>query len=99
MVGHQTWVDNASFLLIFTGNQSKVAARGDLYPSIAHSLVELEVGMIAQNALLAISCLPNFAATPVGAFNVDKLRHILKLPKEEEPILMLAAGNPTTISY
>ena len=94
VAGHQLWVDNASILLIFTGNESKVVAKGDLYPHFAHKLIELEVGMIAQNALLAISCLPILAATPVGAFDAKKLGHILKLPKDEEPIFMLAVGRP-----
>ena len=95
--GHQAWVDNASILLIFTGNEAKVAAKGDLYPSIADSLVELEVGMIAQNALLAVSCLPSLAATPIGAFDPGKLTHILRLPTPEKPILMLAVGRPTSL--
>jgi len=42
---YQTWINDASALLVFTGNEAKVKKKGDLYPQIAHDLIEIEVSL------------------------------------------------------
>ena len=91
---YQTWVNDAACVLLFTGNLSKVQAKGDLYPSIAEKLINVEVGMAAQNVLLSVASMhgDGLGACPIGAFNSEELIKKFHLPTGIVPILLLAIG-------
>ena len=96
---HQTWVNDAACAILFAGNLSKVQAKGDLYPTIAEKLINIEVGMAAQNALLSVASMYDYGvgACPVGAFNINELKKKFHLPSGIIPVLLLAIGERKNI--
>ncbi|HDZ19487.1 MAG TPA: SagB/ThcOx family dehydrogenase, partial [archaeon] len=53
----------------------------------------IEVGHCAQNIHLEVVAL-GLVSVPVGAFNDEKVKHDLNLPKNIEPLYIIPIGYP-----
>lgn len=62
-------------------------------PARAPRYVFLEVGHAAQNVLLQGAAL-GLGAVPVGAFRDAEVQATLSLPKDEQPVYLVAVGYP-----
>jgi len=62
-------------------------------PARAPRYVHIEVGHAAQNLLLQAVAL-DLAAVPVGAFRDDRVRNVLSLPRDHEPLYLIPVGYP-----
>ena len=54
--------------------------------------VFIEVGHSAQNVYLEAAAL-NLGTVAIGAFEDKKVKSILKLPEEEDPVYIMPVGN------
>lgn len=61
------------------------------YRGRAERYVEIEVGHAAQNVMLQATAL-GLGAVPVGAFEDERIRSILKLPPDQHPLYIIAVG-------
>ncbi len=86
----QEWVADGAALLVFTGVErrttGKYGARGVRY-------VQMEAGHAAQNVLLQAVAL-GLGGAMVGAFDDDRVRKVLSLPKGEQPLYLIPLGKP-----
>jgi len=55
--------------------------------------VHLEAGHAAQNVLLQAVAL-NLGAVPIGAFEDDKVKQVLELPSDQQPLYLIPVGHP-----
>ncbi len=55
--------------------------------------VHLEAGHAAQNLLLQAVAL-NLGAVPIGAFEDDKVKQVLALPSDQQPLYLIPIGHP-----
>ena len=94
-IGEQPWIDEAAAIIILTAHiesmnehftdQPPIKKRGERY-------VYIETGAVAQNIQLQGTAL-NIGMVFVGGFKNDRVKSILKLPKELEPTALLCVGN------
>ena len=54
--------------------------------------VHLEAGHVAQNVLLQAVAL-KLAAVPIGAFEDDKVKPVLALPSDQQPLYLIPVGH------
>lgn len=85
----QTWVEKAPVNIIFTGNYEIIAQKygKEKAPRYTH----MEVGHAAQNVYLQAESL-NLGTVAVGGFEIEKVKKILSLPAEEEPLYIMPIG-------
>jgi len=85
----QTWIGKAPVNIIFTGNYEIIAQKygNEKAPRYTH----MEVGHAAQNVYLQAQSL-NLATVAVGGFEIEKVKEILNLPTEEEPLYIMPIG-------
>jgi len=62
-------------------------------PARTPRYVHLEVGHAAQNLLLQAVSL-DLGATAIGAFEDERVRSLLGIPKDHEPIYLIPVGRP-----
>ena len=86
----QQMVADAACNIIIAGSQRKLAAK---YHNKAERYMLLEAGHIAQNIQLQVVCL-GLGAVPVGAFDINQVRKLCKLPRDLEPLLIIPVGHP-----
>jgi SagB-type dehydrogenase family enzyme len=55
--------------------------------------VHLEAGHAAQNVLLQAVTL-NLGAVPIGAFEDDRVKQVLALPSDQQPLYLIPVGRP-----
>jgi nitroreductase len=55
----------------------------------------MEAGHAAQNLLLEAAAV-GLAAVPVGAFDDDRVRETLGLPRSEAPLYLIPVGHPVS---
>ena len=55
--------------------------------------VHLEAGHAAQNVLLQVVSL-NLGAVPIGAFDDSRVKAVLDLPSDHEPLYLIPVGHP-----
>lgn len=55
--------------------------------------VALEAGHAAQNVLLQAVAL-DLGAVPIGAFEDEKVKQVLALPRDHQPLYLIPAGHP-----
>lgn len=97
IAGHQVWAHKAAALLVLCADQHKLEKRGGFYAKASADLCLVEVGMAAQSALLAVAAQEYLGACPIGAFDVEAVKHHLPgIGVGEKPVLMLAMGRPTS---
>lgn len=85
----QEWVEKAPVLFLFTGNYEIVAQKYGREK--ASRFTHMEVGHAAQNLYLQTVSL-NLGTVAVGGFDVEKIKKILALPQEEEPLYIMPVG-------
>jgi len=55
--------------------------------------VHLEAGHAAQNVLLQAAAL-NLGAVPIGAFEDNRVKQVLALPSDQQPLYLIPVGHP-----
>lgn len=85
----QYWIVDAPVNLIFTGNYDIIAAKYGL--ERAPRYTHMEVGHAAQNVYLQAESL-NLGTVVVGGFEIEKVKEILGLLVEEEPLYIMPIG-------
>jgi protease I len=86
----QKMVANAPCDIIIAGSAKKLAAK---YGNKAKKYMLLEAGHIAQNIHLQAVSL-GLGSVSVGAFDVNQVRRICKLPMMLEPVYIICVGYP-----
>jgi len=86
----QRAVAEAACDIIVTGSVRKLA---DKYADKARRFMLMEAGHIAQNILLQSVSL-DLACVPVGAFDINRVRKLCRLPMTLEPIYIICVGHP-----
>ena len=85
---NQVFIQQAPVSIVICAVRSRAAkrygARGDMY-------VDIEVGHVAQNIHLQAVAL-GLASVPVGAFDEGKVKDILDLPRDTEPVYIVPVG-------
>ena len=86
---HQAWMKEAPAIVVITGDYAKCAVKnGAKAPMYTH----MESGFVAQNLFLQAGAL-GLGAGIAGGFEEQALAQALKLPKEDQPLLVLPVGN------
>lgn len=85
----QIWIEKAPINIIFTGNYEIIAQKygKEKAPRYTH----MEVGHAAQNVYLQAESL-NLGTVTVGGFEIEKVKEMLGLPAEEEPLYIMPIG-------
>ena len=86
----QKMVAQAGCDIIIAGSEKKLAVK---YYDRARRYMLLEAGHIAQNIQLQAVCL-GLGSVPVGAFDINQVRKICRLPRDLEPLLIIPVGYP-----
>jgi SagB-type dehydrogenase family enzyme len=86
----QVSVSQAPTVFVMTGSFEKTAGK---YADRAERYVYMEAGHAAQNLLLEATAL-GLGAVPVGAIDDARVKSILKLPGEQEPLYLIPVGYP-----
>jgi len=61
------------------------------YGNRAERYVKIETGHAAQNLLLQATAL-NLGAVPIGAFHDEKVKQVMNLPENHEPVYLIPVG-------
>lgn len=85
---NQEFIKEAPAVFIITAIYSRTTAR---YDERGLRYVHIEVGHAAQNLHLMAVAL-GLGSVPVGAFNDDEVKKILKLAKDEIPLYLIPVG-------
>ena len=80
----------APSVFVITGDFQKTRSK---YGDRAERYVYMEAGHVAQNLLLEATAL-GLGAVPVGAFDDARVKSILKLPAERDPLYLIPVGHP-----
>lgn len=86
----QEAVANAACDIIVAGSAKKLAAK---YANKATRYMLMETGHIAQNIQLQAVSL-GLGSVTVGAFNINQVRKVCRLPTNLEPIYIICVGYP-----
>jgi SagB-type dehydrogenase family enzyme len=86
----QEWVAEGAALLMFTGVERRTTGK---YGERGVRYVHMEAGHAAQNVLLQAVAL-GLGGAVVGAFEDDRVREVLSLPKGEQPLYLIPLGRP-----
>ncbi len=86
----QKWIAKAGGVFVLAGNNEITARK---YGRRAQQFVWQETGHAAQNLLLQATSL-GLGATPVGAFDEDRLSEVLQLPEGWQAVYVLPVGVP-----
>lgn len=87
----QTAVSDAPAVFVVAAVYARTAGK---YGDRAERYVKLEAGHVGQNILLQAVAL-GLGAVPMGAFLDDRVRRVLNLPAEQEPLYLIPVGHPT----
>ena len=85
----QPWIEKAPVNIIFTGNYQIIAQKygKEKAPRYTH----MEVGHVAQNVYLQAQSL-GLGTVVVGGFEIERVKKVLALPLEEEPLYIMPVG-------
>jgi SagB-type dehydrogenase family enzyme len=87
---NQHWVAEAPAILVISATETRTTSK---YGRRGVRYVHMEVGHASQNLLLQAADL-GLGGAIVGAFNDERLQHLLQLPEEERPLAILPVGHP-----
>lgn len=87
---HQDWLATAPAVLVLGAVPKRTARK---YGSRAERYVDLEAGHAAENAALQAVAL-GLGTCDVGAFRDGRVKEVLELPDEVEPLLLIPMGQP-----
>ena len=85
----QDSIKNAAIDIIFSAVYERTTKK---YGERAIKYIHIEVGHAAQNIFLQSVSL-NLAGVPIGAFYDDKVKKLINMPEEEEPLYIIPLGN------
>lgn len=85
---HQTYVKEAPIVLIITAIYERTTGK---YGSRGIRYVDMEVGHAAENVHLQAVAL-GLAMVMIGAFDDLRIKQVLDLPEEEQPLYLLPIG-------
>ncbi len=84
----QPWVKKGAIVIVFSAVYTKTIQK---YGNRGIRYVHMEVGHAAQNVYLQAVSL-NLGTVVVGAFNDNKVKQILNMPKNEYPLYLMPVG-------
>lgn len=84
----QSWLRRAPALVVFAADARATRAK---YGERADRFIAIEAGAAAQNLLLQAQAL-GLGGTMVGAFDASRLRGVIGLPAEQQPLLIVPVG-------
>ena len=87
----QAFIAKAPVIFVITGDFRKTESK---YGDRAERFVCMEAGHAAQNLLLQATAL-GLGAVTVGAIDSARVKSILKLPEEQEPLYLIPVGYST----
>jgi SagB-type dehydrogenase family enzyme len=86
----QGWIRSAAAVIVLTAVFRRTTRK---YGERGHRYVHLEAGHAAQNVYLQAASL-GLGTTTVGAFHDERVKAVLELPPEAEPLCLLPVGRP-----
>lgn len=86
----QMWVRRAPAILVIAGVYDRTAKK---YGGRSERYVHIEVGSVAQNIYLQATA-RGLGTVIVGAFRDDKIKAVLELPADHEPLTIMPVGRP-----
>jgi SagB-type dehydrogenase family enzyme len=86
----QDWLATAAIAIVLGAVSHRTTSK---YGERGHRYVHMEVGHVAQNVYLQAHAL-GLGTTIVGAFEDDRVRAVLDLPDDVEPMCLLPIGAP-----
>ena len=84
-------VSDAAIDIVICAVYSRVTGK---YGQRGVRYTHIEVGHAAQNIHLQATAL-GLGSVPIGAFNDDKVKSVLALPSEQEPLYIIPVGYPS----
>jgi SagB-type dehydrogenase family enzyme len=84
----QRWIKDGAISIVFTAIYERTTRR---YRERGIRYVHMEVGHAAQNVCLQAVAL-ELGTVVVGAFDDQRVKKVMNLPKEEEPLYILPLG-------
>jgi len=87
----QTWMATAPLNILITAEYDRITRK---YGNRGVRYAIIEAGHIGQNILLQSEAM-GLGAGIVGAFNDDKVRQVVNIPPNHEPLLILPVGYKT----
>lgn len=87
--GGQSSVAKAAATLVITGVIQRTEKK---YGQRAKQYVHIETGSVAQNIYLQATSL-NLGTVFVGSFNNEKVKHVIQLPRDHEPLGLMPIGH------
>ncbi len=91
---NQRWVSEAPAALLISAVYARTTFR---YGKRGIRYVDMEAGHAAEN--LSLQCISlGLGSVVVGAFDDEKVKEVLNLPGEEEPLYILPVGKVSAIS-
>ena len=87
----QTWMATAPLNILITAEYDRITRK---YGNRGVRYAIIEAGHIGQNILLQSEAM-GLGAGIVGAFNDDKVRRVINIPPDHEPLLILPVGYKT----
>jgi SagB-type dehydrogenase family enzyme len=86
----QDWIAQAPVVIVISAVDARTTGK---YGRRGVRYVHMEVGHASQNLLLQAVAL-GLAGAIVGAFDDERLKHLLRLPAEERPLAIVPLGHP-----
>jgi len=86
----QRWIADAAAILAIAAVERRTAVK---YGNRGVRYIHMEAGHAGQNVLLQAAAL-GLGAAPVGAFEDDAVAAVLSLRASEEPLYLIAVGEP-----
>lgn len=84
----QDWLADAAIIVVFSAEYKRTTRK---YGERGKRYVHMEAGHAAQNLFLQASAL-DLATVIVGAFDDDKVADVLRLPEQEQPLILMPIG-------
>jgi SagB-type dehydrogenase family enzyme len=86
----QDWIREAPAVFCLAALYQRTSAR---YGARAARYVHMEAGHAAENILLQAVAL-GLGGVVIGAFDDDRVKRILDLPEQQEPLYLIPVGHP-----
>ena len=86
----QNWIRLAPAALVITGVYDRTAKK---YRGRSERFVHIEVGAVAENIYLQATS-RGLGTVIVGSFRDEKLKSVLELPDDHEPLTVMPVGHP-----
>lgn len=86
----QNWIRRAPAALVITGVYARTAKK---YGDRSERYVHIEAGAVAENIYLQATS-RGLGTVIVGAFRDEKLKSVLELPDDHEPLAVMPVGHP-----